>query len=175
LDNSLFTMSKFKGHGKSKTNSGSSIRGKISHPIPLQDDEFPIRTPGTGIATPVGSVDFGRGGLISMANTTELDGKPGLAISTFDDKAIGTYTATVTTQPSPEGKLRRSKVSSTARNSTASGLSASGKPQRKKSTLRSVFGRLFGKKSSSVSSIDGKPDTREQHRSVSFLSDACIL
>lgn len=159
-------MSKFNRPGKSRTATGGSIRGKISHPIPMQDDEFPIRTPGTGIATPVGSVDFGRG-LRSRANTTELDGQPGLAITTFDDQAVGTYTAQVIAQPVPEEKIMRTKVTSSARNSAASGLSASGKPQRKKSTLRSVFGRIFGKKKSSISSIQEKPDTREQHRSVS--------
>jgi len=40
--------------GRQKT--GQSIRGKISGPIPIPnpiDDEFPMRNPGTGIATPL--------------------------------------------------------------------------------------------------------------------------
>ncbi len=182
-----FTMSRFRGPGKwygpSQSNTGSSIRGKtISHPIPISDDdEFPIRTPGTGIATPLLTDPGFEHHMRTRSSTTGILDNPayqtGVAISDFTDPSAVTYTATITAQPMSDGKLRRTKQPSTARNSTASIPSGSsiGKPQQKKSSLRSVLGRIFGSRkgkgnTSSTTSRTSNSIRAEQHRSVSLYN-----
>ncbi len=182
-------MSKFRGAGKwrvegpVRTNTGSSIRGKtISQPIPFpDDDEFPIRTPGTGIALPLGADGIERLRL-STANS-ELDNAP----HQTDDFTSGTWTPPMPREappPPPEAQVPRitqghkPNQPSGLRNSATSVLDAQSieKPQRKKSSMRSVFGRLFGKKRKDSTSSDkraasGSSDIRAgQHRSVCYKS-----
>jgi hypothetical protein len=174
-------MSKFRSPGKwkpdgiTRTNTGSSIRGKIGPPIPiLDDDEFPIRTPGTGIATPLGtgSVEQPLGLRESTATDRSIQ-QTGNAASDFTDR---TQSTSIPAQSSAEEPLRRTTQPSALRISTASIPSGTsvGKPQRKKSSLRSVFGRLFGKKRKGGSTSNEKDQgpsgiRADQHRSASNL------
>lgn len=181
-------MSKFRGapkwraEGPARTNTGSSIRGKtISQPIPFpDDDEFPIRTPGTGIALPLGADGIER--LRISTTASELNNAP----HQTGDFTTGTRTPPMpreTPPPPPEAQVPRTiqghkpNQPSGLRNSVAGVLDAPGieKPQRKKSSMRSVFGRLFGKKrkdsTSSNMGASGSSDVRAgQHRSVCYKS-----
>lgn len=168
-------MHKFRSPSRSTT--GFSIKKEsISAPIPhVEDDEFPIRTPGASIATPVGN-DF-----------QEKQMK-------FPDLAEPHHSGVGETRP--EVMVEREQIaspisrrsndilgtlpadSSPPRKSTGSVRSRSSiyKPQRKKSTLKSVLGKLFGRKRKSVSSPSGRKlsgDSRApQHRSVS--AETCM-
>jgi hypothetical protein len=174
-------MSKFRGSGKwraeppRRTNTGMSIRGKtISNPVLVtDDDEFPIRTPGAGIATPLG----GEGAEKQLQLRTSANSRPNskvlseliesteLAESSRAERTIPssqpprTPSSPPQAQPEPIGLPIASKTSEFSQ----------GKPQRKKSSLRSVFGKLFGKKQRNTRSprIPERSSQRQgQHRSV---------
>ncbi|KAL2072565.1 hypothetical protein VTL71DRAFT_11908 [Oculimacula yallundae] len=181
-------MSKYRGAGKwraegpARSNTGTSIRGKtISQPIPFpDDDEFPIRTPGSGIALPLGTEGIERQ-RVSTANS-EIDvasHQTGIAVS---DYTTGTSTPLMPTEPPPplpEVQVMRNipahrpNQPSGLRNSMISvpDTASTDRPQRKKSSLRSVFGKLFGKKKKGSSPSSSKraskaSDVRAgQHRS----------
>ena len=137
-------MSKFRGgkrrtDGPSRANTGSSIRGRIGPPIPIpDDDEFPIRSPGTGIATPLATDGNERKFPLRSSTTAERDSAAQQAST-----------------------LRYSQISAPSGSSIE-------KPQRKKSSLKSVFGRLFGKKRKPSNASNGQNGSpARQHRSVS--------
>lgn len=115
----------------------SAIRGKISGPIPMDDDEFPMRAPGTSVAT---SID-------ATGKSTADESIEGATVTTRDETStIGTAKHTSLTAPSHHSDR---------------------KPKRK-GTLRTVLGRLFGKKRASVGPIS--TDHAEQlHEPVSRL------
>jgi hypothetical protein len=165
-------MSKFRRQG-----TGQSVRGKpISHPIPFpDDDEFPIRTPGTGIALPLGveaenQIRIRESVAAQLENTSH---QTGIAVSDFIDPIAASQSSST---PPPEVPIRRTTVPSQMRNSTASRTTGSsvGRPQRKKSTMRAMFGKLFGRKrkgSGSSSPKERGPNEKRagQHRSVSQI------
>ncbi|KAG4427449.1 hypothetical protein IFR05_017068 [Cadophora sp. M221] len=179
-------MSKFRGAGKwraegpARSNTGTSIRGKtISQPIPFpDDDEFPIRTPGSGIALPLSADGIER--LRVSTPNGEMDTtthQTGIAVT---DYMAGTRTPTMPTEPPPplpEAQVTRTiqghrpNQPSGLRNSIASVPNPPSIPQRKKSSLRSVFGKLFGKKRKGSSPSSSKRDSGSgdvragQHRS----------
>ena len=176
-------MSKFRGaakwrpDGPSPTNTGSSIRGKISAPIIADDDEFPIRLPGTGIATPLGED--------SMDRPRQLRSSAGSGQILQPDRiaSFGTGDAPRPSlsppHPSHENPPPPTTKPSDFRPSTPSMPpdANAGKPHRKKSSLGSVFRKIFGKKrkeSLSSSAAAQRPgDFRAgQHRSVSSDSFA---
>ncbi len=155
------------------------MQGKISAPIPFQDDdEFPIRTPGTGIATPLGS--DGTEARLRASLAAEIDNKAlqtGIPISNTENPNLSIHPAAAPTQPVPETQTRRTNQPTELRDSGTSIPSASsiGKPQRKKSSFRSALSRLFGKKSKNGglagAQEPGASGARAgQHRSVSLLS-----
>jgi hypothetical protein len=194
-------MSKFRGAGKwrsdgpTRTNTGSSIRGKMffkaSHgkfvanlaqgkisapiPFPADDDEFPIRTPGAGIATPLGSDGVEtrlRASIAAELDNTAL--QTGIRMSNTVDPKLSVQSAAGPPQAFPETQIRRTNQPSALRNSGTSVPSGSsiGKPQRKKSSFRSALGRLFGKKSKNGGSTSPREQSvggvkAGQHRSVS--------
>ncbi|TVY80651.1 hypothetical protein LSUE1_G006509 [Lachnellula suecica] len=162
-------MSKFRSPGR--TNTGTSIRGKIGPPIPMpDDDEFPIRTPGAGIATPLGDGIAEPLGLRGSTATDYLTHKIGTPPR---DSPEPIHDASVPAQSSIEEPFRRAAQPSPLRTSmgTAPSKISSSKPQRKKSSLRSVLGKLFGKKRKSGSTTSNEKEQRasglraEQHRS----------
>lgn len=169
-------MSKFKAAPKWKkeplerTITGASIRAKgISGPIPLpDDDEFPIRTPGTGIATPLGEDGvekqlFRRESVVDRPDSTVL--VPGNT-ATID---FGGQTIEEGDTPNIRPPVRESSPPQDRRSVAQASLSSKpassvGKPQRKKSSLKVVLGRLFGRKQKASPSTN--PIVRaEQHRS----------
>lgn len=109
--------------------------------MPSDDDEFPIRTPGAGIATPMGNED------------AEKQLGYGLGEQYYDG-----VEQRATVPPAPieyveqkrsSGDSLRSRPRQTSQHRESvtigsSGVSA-GKHRRKKSSLKSVMGRLFGK------------------------------
>ncbi|KAI0013368.1 hypothetical protein F4779DRAFT_640739 [Xylariaceae sp. FL0662B] len=160
--------------------SAPSIRGKISGPIPM-DDEFPMRQPGTGIA------HEGRPRpLESLAEDKPTSLNPGNTSSevTREDKTDSGVTPSGPSQASnvsnsPQ-RQRRTAHSSTLRYSTVSEGTGTGtdtdRPQRKKSTIRSALGKLFGRKKKGTSQAfpadfpapeRGSTDPRQDDASVS--------
>ncbi len=177
-------MKKFRGAGRkpatpSRSNTTSSIRGKISAPIPIStaDDEFPIRTPGTGVAMPLSHEGREREPRaapnplqLEMVKQEEAD-----PAAPPDELPRATPSAPPSTVPSHENPPSQARQCSPLRGSGVSNPSASSleKPQRKKSTLRTVLGKLFGKKRKSDTSKNGHHDASPragQHRSVSMAS-----
>ncbi|KAM3066007.1 hypothetical protein ACMFMG_009774 [Clarireedia jacksonii] len=155
-------MSKFtktgtwKSETTGRTNTGSTIRGKISAPIPIQDDdEFPIRSPGTGIATPLGSRTSD--GLEKAMRGSAISGRESGLAQVENGMGMGSYvepTRRIGSSPQASGRpsyntYRRPETISAIRSPSPIGASTgsiTSKPQRKKSTLKGVFGKLFGKK-----------------------------
>ncbi|EPE27710.1 hypothetical protein GLAREA_04501 [Glarea lozoyensis ATCC 20868] len=169
-------MSKFRASGKWNGDAPSretgSIRGKtISNPIPIEDEDFPIRTPGTGIAVPIGSKGEEQIRLRS-SNSPDLESimeRPALPVGAPADHLEST---SVAAKPLEEKPARRTSPPRAPRMSTTSVPSKINMeaPQRKKSSLRTVFGKLFGKKRKSVASTTTAPsqdggDRADQHRS----------
>ncbi|QSZ29958.1 hypothetical protein DSL72_004476 [Monilinia vaccinii-corymbosi] len=145
-----------------QTNAASNIRGRISAPIPIQDDdEFPIRSPGAGIATPFGSpnsdgIEKGMRGSVISAHGALAHGD-----STYVESSgrIGT-TPIPSDRPSyhaPSRPTEDHRSSSPAARPSASVLS---KPARKKSTFKDVLGKIFGKK---------RRDAQEKRQAVDAL------
>jgi hypothetical protein len=172
-------MSKFRASGKwnadapSRADTGS-IRGKtISNPIPIEDEDFPIRTPGTGIAIPLGANG-------EEPPTRSMRASIGPDLENIMERPVGVpgdqrdSSTLVPAQPLEERTTRRT---SPPRMSTISvpSKSSMAAPQRKKSSLRTVFGRIFGKKRKSVASSTARissPDRAsrmDQHKSVSGI------
>ncbi|KAH8602787.1 hypothetical protein B0O99DRAFT_679773 [Bisporella sp. PMI_857] len=156
-------MSRFRGKKASplRTNTGS-IRGvKISAPIPFPDDEFPIREPGTGIATPLG--DDGHEKQLQLSNARpDSDALPAQTTSVYSEETAEGTEATPIAQSSREPPEPVTQVVPAIQPSSSP--SSAGKPQRKKSTLGGVFRKLFGKKPKN--NVPAGSGTRaEQHRS----------
>ncbi|KAI1083264.1 hypothetical protein F5B20DRAFT_454132 [Whalleya microplaca] len=135
--------------------SALSIRGKISGPIPM-DDESPMRQPGTGIA------HEGRPRqLESLAEDKPTSLGPGNTSSevTREDKTNSVVTPSGPSQASnisnSPPRRRRTAHSSTLRYSAVSDGTGTGtdtdRPQRKKSTIRTALGKLFGRKKKGTS------------------------
>jgi hypothetical protein len=142
------TMNKLWGQGRKGEELArtTSIRGKISAPIPIvtDDDEFPIRSPGPGFATP-------------FAHEGEEKQPPVPDTSDRKVGARGEVDADVspkapTHRPDPietsHGNLRR--ITSDGSKFRESGLISPGmhpeKLERKKGSFRSAIGRLFGRR-----------------------------
>lgn len=159
---------KWRANAPIRTNTGTSIRGKtISHPIPFpDDDEFPIRTPGTGIALPLGPEALEREIRLRTSIATEELHPSQPTGGAESEQAMAQTTTFSADQP----EARKARLPTTMRNSVAGSVPSSGdRPEKKKSSLKSVLGRLFGKKRKSSSSSVSKPNPDSlragQHRS----------
>ncbi|KAK2065868.1 hypothetical protein LY76DRAFT_135556 [Colletotrichum caudatum] len=184
----------------SRSLTGESIRGKISGPIPIpspSDDEFPMRNPGTGIATPLAATadmkeqqqlppqaEPRAGSIVSLAQP-ELTPGPRTESVVAPARPAGSRStsppASGTHGNSPQSQ-RRTNVSTNLRYSAVSASSGQtgesrDRPQRKKSTLRGALGKLFGrkKKTGSQGSTDSQRistyNASNQHKSdLSALS-----
>jgi hypothetical protein len=169
---------KWRADKPARANTGASIRGKtISNPIPIpDDDEFPIRTPGTGIALPLGTEALEREMRLRTSIATE-ELHPSQPPEDDSEQTVA-QTTTFSTDQSVQAEVRHTRMPTIAnaalRNSVAGSVpsgSSAGRPERKKSSLKSVLGRLFGKKrkpsSSSISKLNTNSLRADQHRSVS--------
>ncbi|KAM0280750.1 hypothetical protein ACHAQH_003920 [Verticillium albo-atrum] len=182
------------GQTASRPKTGQSIRGKISGPIPIPtptDDEFPMRNPGTGIATPLSAEDrerqlqaeaanqanapFTQSEPVQNRNTDSVVMPSGTGSGTGSASGSGSaHTPSVAPRGSPQSQ-RRTNPPSTLRHSVVSEATeitnnSKDKPQRKKSTLRGAFSKLFGRKKKTTS-LSTPPervstyDSPSQHRS----------
>ncbi|KAL0938987.1 uncharacterized protein CTRU02_205597 [Colletotrichum truncatum] len=180
---------------------GQSIRGKISGPIPIPnpvDDEFPMRNPGTGIATPVTGGDMREQQMHPpqvdpAARSTVSVPRPEVLQPPRTDSVVAPSGSGSTSTSSPTSAThahsnspqsqRRTNASSNLRYSVVSASSeqtgaSKDRPQRKKSTLRGALGKLFGrkKKNGSQSSHDSQrvstynPTNQNQKQHKSDLS-----
>ncbi|KAI0970392.1 hypothetical protein F4678DRAFT_138006 [Xylaria arbuscula] len=122
----------------------SNIRGKISGPIPIPDDEFPIRDPRSSTdqealseqLDPVTQRDSGAASNSSpLLNPVREEKTSSLARS-------GQSQASTTSNPT----RRRTNRSSALRYSNLSDATDTASPSRKKSSFRIAIGKLFGKR-----------------------------
>lgn len=177
-------MSRFKSPGW-KTPSparaptaSSSIRGKISGPIPIpdDDDEFPIRTPGAGMATPIGLDGNDKQLRLSPPRPQREispqpeEEQPVLELPEPTRAAPEVPQASRLSYDIPARQTTEINLGLVARGSTSTRTPDPVKPERKKSTLSRVLGRLFGKKQKSGGTVSGKTANSSrhgQHHSVS--------
>ena len=139
----LYTMSKLWGGnrkgGDSTQLKTSTVRGKISAPIPIptDDDEIPDRMPVVGLAIPFGydtvdvAADDGQGTVHSQTQTSITRSPP----------------RKISPQRVSGDELRSSTTGSRFRESgLLTPLASPSKPDRRKGSFRAALGRLFGKK-----------------------------
>ncbi|EGY22780.1 hypothetical protein HYQ45_010063 [Verticillium longisporum] len=181
------------GQAASRPKTGQSIRGKISGPIPIPtptDDEFPMRNPGTGIATPLSAEDrerqlqteaghqtsapFTQPEAVPTRNTDSVMAHSGSGSGSVTGSASGSGTGSAPTHQIPRGSpqsQRRTNPPSTLRHSVVSEATentnnSKDKPQRKKSTLRGAFSKLFGRKKKTTS-LSAPPERASTYNSPS--------
>ncbi|KAJ4326763.1 hypothetical protein N0V84_002782 [Fusarium piperis] len=133
-----------------------SIRGRISGPVPIPtplDDEFPIRSPGTNIATPV-RAEFKE----SQADSVQSSRDRQFRSPTFPEPRRNGPQAfqeprspTFPRAPGAPARLQKAEPSNNARHSFVSADAVHirdrlDRPQRKQSTLRGALGKLFNRK-----------------------------
>lgn len=168
-----------------RTDTGPTVRGKpISSPIPFSDsDEFPFKSHGPSISISREPEDIEKQLLDERPASLEPQSLP-----VGDEKDAPTETRSIESlsEPAPQPSYAPPapppavpSAPSTPQPShvristvTVSSNATAERPRRRKSTLRSVFGKLFGKKNKenrpSTIPEEGTADTRAGlHRSVS--------
>ncbi|KAH7035139.1 uncharacterized protein B0I36DRAFT_88686 [Microdochium trichocladiopsis] len=153
--------------GRPKSAQLGSIRGRISGPI-MVDDEFPIRTPGSGIAHLGSPVDLHSSPSASPDEDNQVRNDP-LSDQPNGDVLQQSHFDRDTT---PSTEPRQASQATAARFSTASHATGNDTPQRKKSTFRSALSKLFGRKKRDTHSRNSGAETPyqaiatpDQHRS----------
>ncbi|KAM0434518.1 hypothetical protein ACHAPT_003614 [Fusarium lateritium] len=133
-----------------------SIRGRISGPVPIPtplDDEFPIRNPGTNIATPI-RAEFKESQADSIQSSRERQFRsPTLPEPRRNPPQAFTHEPRSPTFPRAHGapaRLQKAEPSHT-RHSFVSADAVHirdrlDRPQRKQSTLRGAIGKLFNRR-----------------------------
>lgn len=115
----------------------------------MVDDEFPIRTPGSGIAHVGSPVDLHS----SLSASPEDENGPSNTATSRPNRDLPQQSHfDHETTPSPQAM--RTSHPNAARLSSASRASTANQPQRKKSTFRSALSKLFGRKKRETSSRD---------------------
>ncbi|KAI1737931.1 hypothetical protein F4680DRAFT_202944 [Xylaria scruposa] len=127
----------------------SNIRGNISGPIPIPDDEFPMRNPGSSIAQ--------EGRPKQLDPETQRDSAAASTSSVYngahEDKTNSlAHSGPSQTSTNSTHARRRTNRSSTVRYSTMSEATDSASPSRKKSSFRAAIGKLFKKRNRKQSS-----------------------
>lgn len=157
-------MHRFRSPSRSST--GLSVKKEtISAPIPIpDDDEFPIRTPGASIATPVGDerrISFHEPSSPRRSLAEVIMGEP-------SKDRIASPLGQQFEQPTP-AQAENSNAQRVSLNSVRTPSSVA-KPERKKSTLKHMLGKLFGRKRKGSDPTHSKRNSSKpvsQHRSVS--------
>lgn len=163
----------------------ANVRGKIiSAPIPIpnpaDDDEFPMRRPGTGLATPLGNEGVSKL-LVPPERASTLDPQTMTASQQFSSEVVPEERLETPLQADPvfasdtsDSPAQGRTNSNTLRYSTISHGTDTDQsrtaPQRKRSTLRSTLGRLFGRRKSPSSlgtQRKSSSGSAEQRQSVS--------
>ncbi|KAF5669147.1 hypothetical protein FDENT_11597 [Fusarium denticulatum] len=134
----------------------SNIRGRISGPVPIStslDDEFPIRNPGTNMATPV------QGEFKESQATEPTLSRNDFRSPTFPEpRRNGPHafreeprSSLHARQPGTISRLQKAEPSNNVRHSFVSADTRDKeRPQRKQSTLRGALGKLFNRKKKST-------------------------
>ncbi|KAI0871056.1 hypothetical protein GGS24DRAFT_77956 [Hypoxylon argillaceum] len=152
----------------------SNIRGKISGPIPIPEEEFPMRAPGSGIA------QEGRPNQLEPAtqrDSAAVSTNTSLHPSREDKTGSPAQSGPSHSSTNSTAARRRTNRSSTLRYSTVSDATDMASPTRKKSSLRAAFGRLFRKRnkkqtSRPVSDSEAQVDpSNDHHRSDPVVGD----
>ncbi|RYP74654.1 hypothetical protein DL771_002920 [Monosporascus sp. 5C6A] len=147
-------MAIFKSAAETGRTQSSGLRGRISGPIPI-DDEFPLRNAGTGVP-PDGDAKQAQ---LSTAGSSNL-----------------------TRGNAPSDVVRDDKTDSVARSGPSQASNTSGSPRNRKTIRASTtaLGRIFGRKKKNANQSSGshiqstEPVGSVQHRSESPpLSPAC--
>lgn len=146
------------------------IRSRISRPIPLSDEEFPMRSHGLSVAQ-----DGGPGQLDPETQRDSTVTSTYMALNAAragQNSSLAPSGSNQSSNPSTPVR-RRTNVSAPLRYSSASEATGIASLSRKKSTFRVVIGRLFGKrntKQGSPSTIrsGAQVDPPHDYRSVSF-------
>ncbi|RYP65946.1 hypothetical protein DL769_006173 [Monosporascus sp. CRB-8-3] len=154
--------------GRTQSAQSSGLRGRISGPIPM-DDEFPLRNTGTGVP-PDGD---GKQAQLSTAGSSNLTWGNAPSDVVREDKTDSVAHSGPSQASNTSGSPRNRKNirASTVRYSTVSDESATNRQHRKQSTLKAALGRIFGrkKKNANQSFSSGIPSTEPvssvQHRS----------
>jgi hypothetical protein len=170
-------MRKLKGAGPkpaqlARNNMTGSIRGRISAPIPLADDDFPISTPRAAVSAPM---EFGE----SMQQRRDISPPSHVDLDRDEERnlagPVGQQSregpsVPPSTAPSYQERVPQARKVSPFRGSNVGHKSNLDNPRRKKSTMRTVFGRLFGKRRKSLTSTSANAASNSRaglHRSVS--------
>ncbi|GAW23142.1 hypothetical protein ANO14919_126920 [Xylariales sp. No.14919] len=121
----------------------SNIRGKISGPIPISDDEFSTRNPRSSIAEE-GMPDQ----LDPATQRDSATASTNMALHASHDDKTSSLAQSGPSQASTNSNpvRRRTNRSSTLRYSTVSDATDRVSPSRKKSAFRTAIGKLFGKR-----------------------------
>ncbi|KAI0855804.1 hypothetical protein F4860DRAFT_446754 [Xylaria cubensis] len=130
----------------------SNIRGNISGPIPIPDDEFPMRNPGSSIAQEARPK--------KLDSEIQRDSTAASISSVYngngarEDKTNSlTHSGPSQTSTNSTHARRRTNRSSTVRYSTMSeATDSAASPSRKKSSFRAAIGKLFKKRNRKQSS-----------------------
>lgn len=163
-----------------RVNPDSAIRGRISGPIPFSttedDDEFLSRTPSTAFATLKGYEGLEKPlyhGTTPSPHPSSI--RNDISATDFVEPARPAPPIPTSVRQSsemPASQPARPRESSQQSMGSCPSRASTGRPQRKKSTMRSVLGKLFGKKQKNYSCTSSHhPADRVragQHRSVSL-------
>ncbi|KAI1213945.1 uncharacterized protein F4807DRAFT_206616 [Annulohypoxylon truncatum] len=143
----LFRPSTNLGRPKTAQPDPSSLRGRISGPMPM-DDEFPIRQPGHGIAH--------EGKPEQTESRTEdqpasiAENIPSEVVQADNIDSVTPSGPSQASHSSASPRQQRTARPTTLRYSTVSDGTDVDRPQRKRSTLKSTLGRLFKRKKKSL-------------------------
>lgn len=152
----------------------SNIRGKISGPIPIPDDDFPPRTPDPTIAEAQEALPEHLDPPAAALAPAQRDSGAGSMNSTFNVNVTreektdsiaqsGPSQASTTSNPMQQRRTNRSSV---VRYSNLSEATDGASPSRKRSGFRFAISRLFGKrnkKRNSRSHSDSEAQLRPSH------------
>ena len=168
---------RWKSGGVVRTNTGSSIRGTISAPIIPVDDEVPTREPGTGLGAPLEMESAeGRFPVRPSAGSGQILQTNRIGSNAIDKILRASLPPSQIAQDPSPPQMNQSIVPSTSMTRTPL-KPGGGKPQRKKSSLGTVFRKLFGgQQRKARMSLDTTGQGHDgyragQHRSVSPDSD----
>ncbi|RYP01109.1 hypothetical protein DL764_006308 [Monosporascus ibericus] len=163
--------------GRTQSAQSSGLRGRISGPIPM-DDEFPLRNTGTGVPPDRDA----KQAQLSTAGSSNLTWGNAPSDVVREDKTDSVARSGPSQASNTSGSPRNRKTTraSTLRYSTVSDESATNPPHRKQSTLKTALGRIFGRKKKNANQSPGsdiqgtEPVSSVQHRSEPPpLSPAC--
>ncbi|KAI1090629.1 hypothetical protein F5B19DRAFT_315614 [Rostrohypoxylon terebratum] len=139
----LFRPSTNLGRPKTAQPDPSSLRGRISGPMPM-DDEFPIRQPGQGMAHEGKPEQPESRAEDQPASRAEMIPSEVVRADNIDFVTPSEPSQASNSSASPQ--QQRTARPTTLRYSTVSDGTDVDRPQRKRSTLKSTLGRLFKRK-----------------------------